>query len=207
MDYNKAKIRKTWGVWAQSWLIAHGCLLELISQKKRWSDDRLWLKEQNQSSLPHWGEAARLPQPSLPTALSPMTSRQAAQNSIPPCSVNHDSSSARQDWNLKCILSGSQHTAHSSELTCSLSLPAQPGWPAAVQGQLRVSGNWEGGAGPGLGSHEEKISTPQCPAAAGSSRLSARMRDLMGVVVGWVRGAWCTDDVKSSAFRNGWLVL
>lgn len=55
----------------------------------------------------------------------------------------------------------------------------------------------------GLGSHEEKISTPQCPAAAGSSQLSARMRDLMGVVVGWVRGAWCTDDVKSSAFRNG----
>ena len=28
-------------------------------------------------------------------------------------------------------------------------------------------------AWPGLGSHEEKISTPQCPAAAGSSQLSA----------------------------------
>lgn len=131
MDYNKAKIRKTWGVWAQSWLIAHGCLLELISQKKRWSDDRLWLKEQNQSSLPHSDKAARLPQPSLPTALSPMTSRQAAQNSIPPCSVNHDSSSARQDWNLKCILSGSQ-SSHAP----SRSRPS----PAGRQ-QFKV--NWE----------------------------------------------------------------
>ena len=203
MDYNKAKIRKTWGVWAQSWLIAHGCLLELISQKKRWSDDRLWLKEQNQSSLPHSDKAARLPQPPAFSANSPqphdITSGCSEFNSALLC----------QSWQLLCSarLKFEMYLIRQPELTCSISVPAQPGWPAAVQGQLRVSGNWEGGAGPGLGSHEEKISTPQCPAAAGSSQLSARMRDLMGVVVGWVRGAWCTDDVKSSAFRNGWLVL
>ena len=73
---------------------------------------------------------------------SPLTSCGAAQNSIPPCSVNHDSSSTRQDWNLKCISLGPGLTAHM--LHCSISVPAQPGWPAAVQGQLRVSGNWRG---------------------------------------------------------------
>ena len=47
--------------------------------------------------------------------------------------------------------------------------PHAPSHSAAVQGQLRVeTGDWWG---PGLGSHEEKISTPQCPAAAGSPRL------------------------------------
>ena len=169
MDYNKAKIRKTWGVWAQSWLIAHGCLLELISQKKRWSDDRLWLKEQNQSSLPHSDKAARLPQPPAFSANSPqphdITSGCSEFNSALLC----------QSWQLLCSarLKFEMYLIRQPELTCSISVPAQPGWPAAVQGQLRVSGNWEGGAGPGLGSHEEKISTPQCPAAAGSSQLSA----------------------------------
>ena len=131
MDYNKAKIRKTWGVWAQSWLIAHGCLLELISQKKRWSDDRLWLKEQNQSSLPHWGEAARLPRLAFP-ANSPqphdITSGCSEFNSALLCQSWQLLCSARLKFEMYLI----RQPAHGSQLRAHM-LPLAPG-PARLAG-------------------------------------------------------------------------
>ena len=104
--------------------------------------------------------------------------------------------SARQDWNLKCI------SQRSAGPTCSLSLGSNSRSTESEWKLVRAE------QAPGLAwAHTSKRSQRRSARPLLLLLPPARMRDLMGVLAGWLRVAWCTDDVKSSAFRNGWLVL
>ena len=82
----------------------------------------------NKSSLLHTAQA---------TAVNPTSDPRQTLNSIPPCFINHQSWQLLSSESLTCI-------CLSSGLTAGSHAPLTPGCPAAVQGQLRVSGNWWG---------------------------------------------------------------